>query len=84
MEKLIITIMPESVTGYRQVFLYSPETGICEEKRKGFGRGCFTVYDSEVLSQESWEKRIESFKKMVARLKSEAPEYTFEIEYIGE
>lgn len=84
MEKLIITIMPESVTGYRQVFLYSSETGICEERRKGFGRDCFTVYDSEVLSQESWEKRIESFKKMVARLKSEAPEYTFEIEYIGE
>lgn len=85
MEKLTVIIMPESVTGYKQQFIYDSVNKVCTERRCGYGRGCFTVIDKEYnFSAEAWENRIESFKKMVARLKNEAPEYTFEIEYVGE
>ena len=78
MNKLTVIIMPESVTGYRQVFTYDYNTSICTEQRCGCGKGCFTVTDIDSLSPTEWEKRISGFQAMINRLKRDYPQYTFE------
>lgn len=77
MNKLTVIIMPESVTGYEQIFTYDYDTSICTERRCGYGKGCFTVTDIDSLSPAEWENRISGFQNMVNRLKRDYPQYTF-------
>lgn len=76
--KLMVIIMPESVTGYTQLFSYDRNTSVCTEKRCGVGKGCFTVVDTEYLTTEEWESRISDFQNMINRFKKDYPQYTFE------
>lgn len=75
--KVTVIIMPESVTGYEQVFTYDYNTSICTEQRCGCGEGCFTVTEIDSLSPTEWERRVSAFQNRVKEFQRDFPQYTF-------
>ena len=80
MKKLIVKVMPESITGYTQVFKYDEENQRCIEERCGNSRDSFMVKDvEEGFTSTDWERRISGFKQRMQELANDYPEYTFDV-----
>lgn len=83
MNKIVVRVMPESVTGYVQVFEFDAKNQTCTEERCGNSRDSFTVRDvEEGFTSADWERRVSGFKKRMQELANLYPEYTFSVEEI--
>lgn len=83
MKEMIVKVMPESITGYTQVFKYDEKNQRCIEERCGNSRDSFTVRDTEEnFTAENWKHRVVAFKKRMQELANDYPEYTFSVEEI--
>lgn len=81
MNKIVVRVMPESITGYVQVFEYDEKNQVCIEERCGNSRDSFTVTDTEEnFTSEDWEHMVTGFKKRMKELSDAYPEYTFSVE----
>ena len=73
-------VMPESITGYVQVFKYDEENKRCIEERCGRSNDSVMVRDvEENFTPEDWERRISGFKHRMQELANDYPEYTFDV-----
>lgn len=80
MKEMIVKVMPESITGYVQVFKYDEKNQRCIEKRCGNSRDSFMVRDVEKnFTSEDWERRVSGFKQRMQELANDYPEYTFDV-----
>lgn len=71
-------VMPESVTGYVQVFKYDEKNNRCIEERCGSSKDSVMVRDvEENFTAENWNNRVVAFKKKMQELTHDYPEYTF-------
>lgn len=83
MKRLVVMVMPESVTGYVQVFKYDEENHRCIEERCGSSKDSVMVRDvEENFTPENWNNRVVAFKKRMQELANDYPEYTFSVEEI--
>lgn len=83
MNKIVIRVMPESITGYVQIFEFDEENQTCTEERCGNSRDSFTVRDVENnFTLEDWNNRVNAFKKRMQELANDYPEYTFDVKEI--
>ena len=83
MNKIIVRVMPESVTGYVQIFEFDEKNQVCVEERCGNSPDSFTVTDvEENFTSADWENRVSGFKKRMQELANDYPEYTFSVEEI--
>lgn len=83
MKELRIVVMPESVTGYMQIFKYDEENLICIEERCGNSRDSFTVTDvEENFTPENWNHRVAGFKQRMQELANMYTQYTFSVKEI--
>lgn len=80
MKEMIVKVMPESITGYTQVFKYDEKNQRCIEERCGNSRDSFTVRDTEEnFTAKNWKHRVAGFKKRMQELADMYPEYTFDV-----
>jgi hypothetical protein len=83
MKRLVVMVMPESVTGYVQVFKYDEENKRCIEERCGSSKDSIMVRDiEENFTSEDWEHRVSGFKQRMQELANDYPEYTFDVKEI--
>lgn len=81
MKKLIIKVMPESITGYIQIFKYDAKNKRCIEERCGNSRDSFMVKDvEENFTTKDWERRVSGFKQRMQELADTYTQYTFSVE----
>lgn len=80
---MIVKVMPESITGYTQVFKYDEENQRCIEERCGNSRDSFMVRDvEENFTSADWERRVSGFKQRMQELADMYQQYTFKVEEI--